>query len=51
VLELTREAALVSGATFRPFLVYGLICALYFVVCFPLMSASRVLERRVALGQ
>jgi polar amino acid transport system permease protein len=48
VVELTREAALVNGATFRPFLIYGCICVLYFALCFPLTVASRALERRLA---
>lgn len=48
VVELSREAQLVNGATFAPFLVYGCVCGLYFVLCYPLTACSRVLEARLA---
>lgn len=48
VVELSREAQLVNGATFAPFLVYGCICVLYFALCYPLTAWSRVLEARLA---
>jgi polar amino acid transport system permease protein len=48
VVELSREAQLVNGATFAPFLVYGCVCVLYFVLCYPLTACSRVLEARLA---
>ena len=48
VVELSREAQLVNGATFAPFLVYGCVCVLYFVLCYPLTAWSRVLEARLA---
>jgi len=48
VVELSREAQLVNGATFAPFLVYGCVCALYFVLCYPLTAWSRMLEARLA---
>ena len=48
VVELSREAQLVNGATFAPFLVYGCVCALYFALCYPLTAWSRVLEVRLA---
>jgi len=48
VVELSREAQLVNGATFAPFLVYGCVCVLYFVLCYPLTAWSRMLEARLA---
>lgn len=48
LVELSREAQLVNGATFAPFIVYLCTSALYFVLCFPLTSLSRVLEKRAA---
>jgi polar amino acid transport system permease protein len=48
VAELSREAQLVNGATFAPFLVYGCVCVLYFALCYPLTAWSRVLEVRLA---
>ncbi len=48
LVELSREAQLVNGATFAPFSVYLCTSALYFALCFPLTSLSRMLERRAA---
>jgi polar amino acid transport system permease protein len=48
VVELSREAQLVNGATFAPFLVYGCVCVLYFALCYPLTAWSRTLEVRLA---
>jgi polar amino acid transport system permease protein len=44
--ELTRAAQMVNNATFRPFIVYALVAALYFMLCWPLSAYSRRLERR-----
>lgn len=48
VIELSREAQLVNGATFAPFTVYACVCALYFALCYPLTTWSRLLEARLA---
>jgi polar amino acid transport system permease protein len=45
--ELTRTAQMVNNATFRPFIVYGLVALLYFLLCWPLSAYSRYLERRL----
>jgi len=45
--ELTRAAQMVNNATFRPFIVYALVAALYFSLCWPLSALSRRLERRL----
>jgi polar amino acid transport system permease protein len=50
-VELTRAAQLVNNATFRPFLVFSLVAAIYFVLCWPLSAAARRLEARLARGQ
>jgi polar amino acid transport system permease protein len=47
-MELTRAAQIVNNATFRPFIVYGLVAALYFALCWPLSLLSQRLERRLA---
>jgi polar amino acid transport system permease protein len=44
LVELSRRAQLVNGATFAPFIVYGATAALYFCLCFPLTRWSRHLE-------
>jgi polar amino acid transport system permease protein len=46
-VELTREGQITTGATFRPFLVYGIVALLYFLICFPLSQWSQYLERRL----
>jgi polar amino acid transport system permease protein len=48
LVELSREAQLVNGATFAPFAVYGCTSMLYFALCFPLTTLSRRLEARRA---
>ncbi len=45
LIELSRRAQLVNGATFAPFIVYGVTAVLYFCLCFPLTRWSRALER------
>jgi polar amino acid transport system permease protein len=46
--ELTRAGTVISNATFRPFLVYGLVALIYFTLCFPLSWYARRLERKLA---
>jgi polar amino acid transport system permease protein len=48
-VELTRAAQVVNNATFRPFLLFGVVAVLYFAMCWPLSLYSRHMERR--LGQ
>ena len=46
LVELSREAQLVNGATFAPFAVYLCTSLLYFALCFPLTALSHRLEAR-----
>lgn len=46
-IELTRAGQLASAATFQPLLVYSVIAAIYFAICFPLTVWSRNLETRL----
>jgi polar amino acid transport system permease protein len=46
--ELTRAGQIINNATFKPFLVFGIVAALYFVMCWPLSLLSGHLERRYA---
>ncbi|KEA52916.1 amino acid ABC transporter permease [Mangrovibacter sp. MFB070] len=46
-VELTRSGQIISNATFSPFLVYGSVAILYFLLCFPLSMWSRHLEHRL----
>ncbi|TWI57335.1 polar amino acid transport system permease protein [Pseudomonas duriflava] len=45
--ELTKTGGMLANATFKPFLVYGLVALGYFVLCYPLSFAARRLERRL----
>ncbi len=45
--ELTRAGQIVANATFKPFVVFGLVALIYFVMCFPLTVGARYLERRL----
>lgn len=47
-VELTRAGQLLNNATFRPFLIFGTVAAIYFVLCWPLTLAATRLEKRLA---
>jgi polar amino acid transport system permease protein len=42
--EMVRAGQMINNATFRPFIVFVLIAALYFALCYPLSVWSRRLE-------
>lgn len=46
-VELTRSGQIISNVTFNPFLVYGCVALLYFMICFPLSLFSQRLENRL----
>jgi polar amino acid transport system permease protein len=47
-VELIRAGQLLNNATFRPFLIFSTVAAIYFVICWPLTLASRWLEAHLA---
>lgn len=47
LVELTLAGKLVSNATFQPFIVFPVVAALYFVLCYPLSRFGFVLERKL----
>ena len=47
-VELTRAGQLLDNATFRPFLIFGTVAAMYFVMCWPLTLVAGRLETRLA---
>ena len=49
-VELTRAGQMLNNATFRPFTIFSIVAALYFLLCWPLTIASRRLERRLAVA-
>lgn len=50
-VELTRAGQIVNNSTFQPFLVFVIVAAIYFAICYPLSIASRALERRLHVAK
>ncbi|OWY16004.1 amino acid ABC transporter permease [Thioclava sp. JM3] len=48
--ELTRAGQIVNNATFDPFVVFGLVAAIYFIICWPLSLYARRLEGLMRLA-
>lgn len=46
-VELTRAGQLIVNVTFQPMIVYPLVAALYFVICWPLSLLAYRLERKL----
>lgn len=46
-VELTRAGQLMTNVTFQPMIVYPLIAAFYFLLCWPLSALSQRLEKRI----
>lgn len=44
--EVTRAGQIINNATFQPLLVFGVVAAIYFVLCWPLSLAAARLEQR-----
>jgi polar amino acid transport system permease protein len=44
--ELTRQGQIINNATFSPFMVFGTVAAVYFVLCWPLSVLARRMETR-----
>jgi len=47
LVELTLAGKLVSNATFQPFIVFPVVAALYFVMCYPLSRFGFFLEKKL----
>jgi polar amino acid transport system permease protein len=48
--ELMRAGTIVSNQNFKPLLVLGLVCVLYFAICWPLSLYGAQLEHRMAVA-
>ena len=46
--EVTRAGQIINNATFQPLLVFGVVAAIYFVLCWPLSLLAGRMERRQA---
>jgi polar amino acid transport system permease protein len=49
-VELARAGQIVNNATFEPFVIFSVIAAIYFALCYPLSVAARTLERKAHAG-
>jgi polar amino acid transport system permease protein len=49
-VELARAGQIVNNSTFEPFVIFCIVAAIYFAMCYPLSLASRFLERRANAG-
>ncbi len=47
-VELARAGQLINNSIFEPFLIYVIVAALYFCLCYPVSLLSRRLEQRGA---
>lgn len=45
-VEVTRAGQIINNATFQPMLVFGVVAAIYFVLCWPLSRAACRLEQK-----
>lgn len=46
-VELTRAGQILNNMTFKPFVIYVIVAAIYFAICAPLSMWSRSLEARL----
>ncbi|OGB94160.1 MAG: hypothetical protein A2Z31_03605 [candidate division NC10 bacterium RBG_16_65_8] len=49
-MELTRVGQILTEKTFLSFQVFGIVAALYFVLCYPLSRLALYVERRLKVG-
>ena len=45
-VELTKAGAMITNATFKPFVVYSCVGLLYFAICYPISLYARSLESK-----
>ncbi|MBB5575407.1 MULTISPECIES: amino acid ABC transporter permease [Rhizobium] len=50
-VELAQAGKLVNNTIFEPFMVFIIVAAFYFVICYPLSAWSRRLERKLNVGR
>ena len=46
-VELTKAGTMITNATFRPFLVYGCVAVIYFLLCYPISYYAKSLEGKM----
>ncbi|PIE81827.1 MAG: amino acid ABC transporter permease [Chloroflexi bacterium] len=48
-VELTRRGQVLNNVTFKPFIIFTMVGALYFIVCYPLSLYSKRLEAKLTV--
>lgn len=48
-VELTRQGQILNNVTFQPFVIFAMVGAIYFVVCYPLSLYSQRLEAKLTV--
>lgn len=46
-IDLTKAGSMITNVIYKPFLVYGLVALLYFVLCYPISLGAQHLERKL----
>jgi polar amino acid transport system permease protein len=49
-VEMMRAAQIINNATFRPFTIFTMVAAAYFIGCFPLSSWSKRMEEKLKVS-
>ena len=49
--EVTRSGQIINNATFQPLIVFSVVAAIYFVLCWPLSLLAARMERKQATAQ
>jgi polar amino acid transport system permease protein len=46
-VDLSRAGQIINNATFQPFTVFGVVALIYFLMCYPLSTLAKSLERKL----
>lgn len=46
-VDLSRAGQIINNSTFQPFTVFGCVALIYFVMCYPLSTLSKSMERKL----
>jgi polar amino acid transport system permease protein len=49
-VELTRQGQILTNVTLQPFIIFTMVGAVYFIICYPLSLYSRNLETRMTIA-
>lgn len=49
-VELTRQGQILNNVTFQPFIIFTMVGAIYFLICYPLSRYSKSLEEKLTFA-